>query len=605
MRNLLIIFALFVFASVVNEVDAEVLFEDNFDSYPNGTFPTSWVAYNSPGETPCSESWKTFAGTLNIRLTQNQCSSHIIPNSMVLPNMLGEYILETDIRFSGGTDRHIAYWLNPSTHGMRVLHFFSPGDFSVDTDNPVFFHVGKNYLYDHTYRFKIVVTPTNLKVYSGENLEDLDLVHEVNHINPLPPGIIGFGSSPGGGGTTETWFDNVRITTLDHVDPQPEPGLPVPLLKQTDTLWGNDVYDSANLWSSDGTTISRWGCAVTSASMVFQYNGLNTMVDNSDLNPGSINQWLKTQADGYVRGGLLNWLSLSRLSKQISEINSAPFDALEYESRSVDNELLTNRIENSVPAILSVPGHFIVAKGVDVPNATYWINDPFYAVSSLSDPTYNNSYSRMGIYTQSNTDLSYIMLVVEPHVEIELLDNAGDPIETEVAVEMINDAEGDSINSEGPIKILYAKKPNSGEYQLYLKSAEGGDYTIDQYFYDQGGEVKKMSMVGNLTPGGTDEYKLTFDKDNSSLSFSEKVSIVTFESVKSKIVEAFGERKIKNKLAYYALITELELARKARTNFVKRLFLDLMIITISKSKTIDKTFGQELTLDIKTLQSSL
>ncbi len=590
---------------VSGKVDASVLFEDNFDSYPENSFPGKWINYNSPGEILCAAQWKTFAGMLNIKINQN-CNAHIIPSPSEY-SPLNEYVIEADVRFNGGVDRHIAYWLNTSTNGMRVLHFTAPGDFSVDSDNPFpTLHVGKSYQYNNTYRFKVIVTSSNVKVYSGEPNGSLDLVHDVNQIIPLSQGIFGLGSSPGSSTLTETWFDNVRITTLDHVDPQPEPGLPVPLLKQTNPLWGSDIYDSASSWSSDGLTMSRWGCAVASASMIFQYNGLEKMEDNSDLTPGSVNQWLKNQVDGYVRGGLLNWLSLSRLSKQIADNNGVTFDALEYESRNPDNAFLANILDNSLPAILSVPGHFIVAKGVDAPNSTFWINDPFDTIVKLSDPPYSNTYSRMGTYTQSNTDLSYIMLVVNPQVEIELLDEAGDPIPTEVSIEgPIDDAEGESINSVGPLKILYAKKPEGGEYQLYLSSATGGSYVVDQYFYDQNGEVKKITASGNLPAGATDEYKLFLDKENSSLSTSEKVNVVTFDSIKTKINEGYKAKKIKDKITYLALVAELEIARKTRFISLKKALLDLMIITISRSRSIDKTFGQDLIADLKVLKASI
>ena len=198
------------------------------------------------------------------------------------------------------------------------------------------------------------------------------------------------------------------------------------------------------------------------------------------------------------------------------------------------------------------------------------------------------------------------MLVVNPHVEIELLDEAGDPIPTEVSIEgPIDDAEGGSINSVGPLKILYAKKPEGGEYQLYLSSATGGSYVVDQYFYDQNGEVKKITASGNLPAGATDEYKLFLDKENSSLSTSEKVNVVTFDSIKTKINEGYKAKKIKDKLTYLALLTELEIARKTRFISLKKALLDLMIITISRSRSIDKTFGQDLIADLKVLKASI
>lgn len=50
----------------------------------------------------------------------------------------------------------------------------------------------------------------------------------VAHISELEQGTIGLGSSPGSGGGTETWFDNVKVTTIDDVEPEPDIELPVP-----------------------------------------------------------------------------------------------------------------------------------------------------------------------------------------------------------------------------------------------------------------------------------------------------------------------------------------------------------------------------------------
>lgn len=586
---------------------AEVLFEDNFDTYEEGSFPSKWANYNSPDETPCAAQWKVVGGALNISIGQSGCSRHIIPSLSLLTPTLSSYIFETDIRFNGGTDRHISFRMNPLTHSIRTIHFFAPGDFGVDTDNPVTaFHLSRNYVYDHTYRFRFVVTNSTLKIYSGEPGVELDLVHVVAHISELEQGTIGLGSSPGSGGGTETWFDNVKVTTIDDVEPEPDIELPVPLIMQSDPAWGSDLYDSANLWSSGDTGISRWGCALTSAVMVFQYNGLNKMADGTNLTPGSANQWLKTQTDGYIRNGLLNWLALSRLSKQIKVINSATFDALEYERRNPDNAYLSDSIENKrIPAILAVPGHFIVARGVDHANSTYTVNDPFYDVLKLSDPFYGNNYQGMGIYTPSNTDLSYIMIVTNPDIDIELINSLGESVGEGKIEAPIDDAVGNLTNSKGPLKILYLKKPNTGSYELSLSSPTTDSYILDQYFYDVNGQVKKISTTGTIVSGKADIYNITFDKQNASSNKSIKQSLTTYASIKAKIIAGYKAKKIKDGIVYLALLAELELSRKSSNKIVKKAILDIMIATITKEKKIDKAFGQELIVDIKALKASL
>jgi len=55
-----------------------------------------------------------------------------------------------------------------------------------------------------------------------------------------------------------------------------------PLLKQTDSTWGSITYDGADLWSR-GTECWGLGCAITSATMVLQYNGIQKLPDGSAL----------------------------------------------------------------------------------------------------------------------------------------------------------------------------------------------------------------------------------------------------------------------------------------------------------------------------------
>lgn len=49
----------------------------------------------------------------------------------------------------------------------------------------------------------------------------------------------------------------------------------VPLIKQSDPLWGSNEYDSAIKWSPTSPTISSWGCAMTSAVMDFSISWNN------------------------------------------------------------------------------------------------------------------------------------------------------------------------------------------------------------------------------------------------------------------------------------------------------------------------------------------
>ena len=142
--------------------------------------------------------------------------------------------------------------------------------------------------------------------------------------------------------------------------------LDVPLLKQTNAAWKSRIYDSANLWSPRDPSINAWGCALTSAAMVFNYHGLKKLPSGIALTPSTLNDWLKTQKDGYVGNGLVNWLALTRLSKQSVSVNNIfSFDALEF-SKLIPGSISGIKIDlsNNITDILEEPGHFIVAKGI-------------------------------------------------------------------------------------------------------------------------------------------------------------------------------------------------------------------------------------------------
>ncbi len=601
-----IIFSLIISLALLStcalKVEAAVLFEDDFNSYSEGAFPSRWIEENL-GDTPCPGiEWRVDAGRLRSIINSGGCVNNLVPNSSEWPSDgVSDYILDVDMIFVSGVDHNLGYRMVDNL--LYEVHFIVPGtDFSFShPDGAVLNSVALPYIFNKNYHLKAKVEDKNIKIYI-----DGVLVREVESNNVIPAGKIALRIGSGGGGSTETSFDNVRVTTLDHVDQEPEIGLSVPLIKQTDPAWGNDIYDSADVWAPGSPGLSRWGCALTSAVMVFHYNGLKKMADGTDITPGTANQWLKSQPDGYVGNGLLNWLALSRLSKQVRMINGVTFDALEYERRDPDNAYLSDSVENkSIPAILAVPGHFIVAKGVDSANSTFVVNDPFYDIAKLSDPFYGNSYQRMGIYTPSNTDLSYIMIVTNPHVNIELTNSFGDVVGEEEIENPIDDAVGNVINPKGPLKIFYLKKPGSGPYELNISSSTPGPYQLDQYFYDLNGQVKKISAAGTITAGKVDTYNISFDKNNAANNKSIKLNQVSYTSVKAKIIEGYKAKKIKDVITYLALLTELELSRKANSKVVKKAILDIMITTISKDKRIDKIFGQELIVEIKVLKSTI
>lgn len=333
-------------------------------------------------------------------------------------------------------------------------------------------------------------------------------------------------------------------------------GLNVPLFKQTDNQWKNQVYDSANLWSPSNPTINAWGCALTSAAMVFKYHGINKVPDGANLDPGTLNNWLKSQPDGYIRNGFVNWLALSRLPRLAKSINGiSSFDALEYKRvNNYNSTQLTTDLNNGIPGILEEPGHFIVAKGIN--GLTFNINDPYYSRFTLND--YGNTFLSLGRFLPSSTDLSYVMLNTDPGINITLTDSNNNTVgESFTQQPLANDDNPTQTNS--PIQIFYLAQPQTQNYKLTLSSSSDKTYNLHTYLYDQDGNVNVLDQNGLIGPGKTDSFTVSFDKQNSNNSSNTK--IVTFQSLIDDINEAKILKLINNNGVYNSLLAKTTISQ--------------------------------------------
>lgn len=600
MKKLLaLIFYLCILALfTVKQTFAATVFEDNFNSTPDNTFPSKWIMY-SPAPVPgCSATWKVINGEFGVYIPpQGGCADNAIPLDALWPTPLNDYIFEVDARFVSGTDHNIPYvirpdLITPELSTIYELHFGSPGDFDLGGPiDQVLTSISQGYPNGNTYHLKIIVKPTQVKIF----INDL-LVKDVTLSSPLPLGRIGLRAGVGSDPSGETWFDNVKVTT------EGDDTLGVPLIKQTDSLWANNIYDNAFAWTPGSKSIGTWGCALTSAVMVFRHNGITKTPTGEDLTPGTVNSWLQGSVDGYVRNGLLNWLALTRLSRLAKITNILSFDALEYKRiNHRDDSILASSLGKNIPPILEEPGHFIVATGTDSANTTFFINDPYYDRTSLAG-SYNKNYLTMGTYTPVNSDLSYIMLVVDPNINLKVTDQNGSPVGESFVQQPITDPLGINTNTKGPIKIYYYPKPTSGKHSVVLSTSGKSPYQLDEYLYDENGNVFKKTESGNLN-GTKDTFIINFDKSDSTNTKTEKI---TFDYIKKEIIAAYKLKKIKNVGIYTALLGGLEIANKSHNKSFTKAALDTMLLIISKDKkNIDSAFASILTSDIQSLKNSL
>lgn len=163
------------------------------------------------------------------------------------------------------------------------------------------------------------------------------------------------------------------------VDDLPPP-LVIQPLKQTDSLWGANIYDNTS------KTISKKGCALTSVIMALRHYGITTGIDGKEVSPDNLNAWLNSY-NGYEKDGVIKWDAIETYSGDKVDIQK-------IEVR--DDTLLNSDLNNGSPVIIDVSSttrqHFVVATGaMCAGNETIWtINDPGYDVTTLQG--YGNTY---------------------------------------------------------------------------------------------------------------------------------------------------------------------------------------------------------------------
>lgn len=353
------------------------------------------------------------------------------------------------------------------------------------------------------------------------------------HLDPTYlPGTYGKPSlkaTTGAAAPTRVLFEKISVYLIEpDSDPNPPPPpidpeppdqsaliLPLETWKQTDPNWADQEYNHARDWSED-PTIKRWGCLLTSVAMVLNYHDIKTLPDGRVLTPSTLNHWLQEQKDGYVGQGLLNWLAITRLSREVAQLRATP--VLEF--KAVTDNLLTKSaqaISHHEPIILQISGHFFIGHGLinqdQTPIGTdqVIISDPYYEWKNLSDHQKELIGARRLIPTQ--TDLSYLSLVHDPALEVKLMRKDDQQI---LPADTLTDTIADPLGAETlPSNQVMSvwPKPQNGSHLLKLTSKDSSlrRPEIELFVYDLRAEFKAFSKTLYL-----EEHflELTFTKES-------------------------------------------------------------------------------------------
>jgi len=202
-------------------VSAVVLFEDNFD-----TNSGKWEEYRNTCS--LSNQWVIADGVCKIKISNSgSCSTEYAPKKEYWDETWVNYKIEVDMHFISGTDKNLAWRFVPENNDWYGLHFISNqsppryvdmqrlpsgvGDTFVESNIPN----------GSIYHIEVYVDAGNFQTFIDGN-QIIDFLFDPKDDN-FPKGSVALQASVGADKNSEVWFDNLRVTTLDHVDPDLTP----------------------------------------------------------------------------------------------------------------------------------------------------------------------------------------------------------------------------------------------------------------------------------------------------------------------------------------------------------------------------------------------
>jgi hypothetical protein len=299
---------------------------------------------------------------------------------------------------------------------------------------------------------------------------------------------------------SRTWYDDFTIEPIPT-----KMILPVFSLFQSDLRWNSAIYDKADFWSPQDSSIENWGCALVSATMVLRFHGIQSMPDGQEVTPLTVNEWLMAQPDGYLGQGHLNWRALTRLSWQVAQTSGGKKLEFSRHEPLPQEKLgwLREQLQLGLPVILEQPGHFVVATGYDTKSSDIYISDPYYYRTTLSD--YGNTYLSARLFTPSYTDLSTLTLYAPPNVHLTFRNEYADKIYPRIWFErpLKNEVLGTEI---GRGFLIYEfEQPEDFILTVTASQNEVASEAVHILAYTQDGSVTENTW---LLTGETDETSL-------------------------------------------------------------------------------------------------
>jgi len=320
----------------------------------------------------------------------------------------------------------------------------------------------------------------------------------------------------------------------------------LPPYDNADPLWEGNIYDHGSterLWCDrdNGTALMyECGCALTSASMVMSYLGVEKtpLVGSAvvDLDPMSLNFSAKglLKNGGYAgfAYGNFRWDFVSNLSQFIHNEDSTSPKIEQPVREDFSAERVKELIDAKTPVILKVSGsfgvHWVTVVGYDSSSNRLIINDPAYPDPDFGKFTYLDeryvpfTEGSMVVYTNTDSDFRYLQFVTVSQNHLLATDSLGnktgyDP-ETGQHLEQIpnssyaldeyygSPAEVSATATTDGVRFLTLRLPPDGQYSLQVFSQDSEPHEVIVY---------SSSLNGNLAsailpPASHKKYNLVY-----------------------------------------------------------------------------------------------
>lgn len=499
--------------------------------------------------------WSIIENQANVVVNKRATLTDLVPKDEYWNHDWKKIIYELKYKYNTGADKNIVFGYkdNANWYGFHfvgnsyILSHVKNGKVSWDTSAPFF-------LASNTYHdFSISLDEGHIVVYhnGGLLLDIIDPTFDDDY------GKIGLRAGAGSVFPTIAYYDSIVVKLISDAKNK----LEVTSQKQSDPTWATQEYDSALTWSPNASQISDWGCVISSVSIIMNYHGINKMPDGKPVNPSTINSWLKSQVDGYVVEGLVNWSAITRLTKKINEVYSTP--KLEYSRFSGSSYSTTiSEIQNNKPVILQIPGHFLVGNGYTEDETDLFISDPAYSYEKFSQ--HQTILLSTRTFQPTFTDLSYLHIINNPDLNVEITTDAGEIDKLQSYEEFITSANDSSLQSP-KLTRHEIEKPKSGKYFVTITNVDLQSYNLTIFAYDDQGEVSDLSYTGVVGVAPT-----ILEIDYKPNGVSSITTTVNFNNLKDDLNYLYENKNITKHYAYQELLTATDFAINDTTQQTER-----------------------------------